>query len=100
MNACCVDFDKPKKLIFHPMLHASYFLSKELSVADSFFIAKPPSMTGLAAIINSIDECNAMPNTERLQYLNHVSGAIGVQDNNEILAAQTRLRLLSLVNGS
>ena len=100
MNACCVDFDKPKKLIFHSMLHASYFLSKELSVADSFFIAKPCSVTGLAAIINSLDGCYAtMPSTERSQYLNHISGVIGVRDNDEVLAAQRRLQLLSSVNG-
>mmetsp|Transcript_30131 Transcript_30131/g.72819 ORF Transcript_30131/g.72819 Transcript_30131/m.72819 type:complete len:281 (+) Transcript_30131:90-932(+) len=81
------------------VLESSRFLA-ELSVADSFFIAKPCSVTGLAAIINSLDECYAtMPSTERSQYLNHISGVIGVRDNDEVLAAQRRLQLLSSVNG-
>jgi len=76
------------------------FCLKELSVADSFFIAKPCSVTGLAAIINSLDGCYAtMPSTERSQYLNHISGVIGVRDNDEVLAAQRRLQLSSSVNG-
>ena len=75
--------------------------SPELSVADSFFVAKRPSIAGLAAIIISLDQCEMMIHpTERTNYLNDVSGAIGIlHDDDEILAAQRRLRLLSTVNG-
>ena len=81
------------------ILESSRFLA-ELSVADSFFISKRPSVVGLAAIVNTLDECQPrIPPAIKTRYINSVSGAIGVLDNNEILAAQRRLRLLSLVNG-
>eukprot|EP00571_Detonula_confervacea_P009599 CAMPEP_0172316580 /NCGR_PEP_ID=MMETSP1058-20130122/28739_1 /TAXON_ID=83371 /ORGANISM="Detonula confervacea, Strain CCMP 353" /LENGTH=235 /DNA_ID=CAMNT_0013030921 /DNA_START=127 /DNA_END=833 /DNA_ORIENTATION=- len=83
------------------IFESSRFLA-ELSVADSFFIAKLSSVTGLAAIINSLDECNipTMSPAIRADYLNCVSGAIGISHHNsQILAAQRRLRLLSKANG-
>jgi len=81
----------------HLMLPILTLYSLELSVADSFFVAKRPSVAGLAAIINSLDQCDP---AERANYLNDVSGAIGIlHDDDEILAAQRRLRLLSIVNG-
>jgi len=69
--------------------------SLELSVADSYFIAKHPSVTALAAITNTFEDCNI---TTMTPYLNYVSDILRVPDQNETHAAQRRLRLLSVVN--
>ena len=82
------------------ILESSGFLA-ELSVADSFFITRRSSATGLAAIMISLDQCNInLSPTKRANYLNDVSNAIGIAcEDDEIRVAETRLRLLSIGNG-
>ena len=92
-----LDLDTKKKT-----LESALFLA-ELSVADSFFIDKRPSVVGFAAMINSLDECDTtkmLPSAKK-RYLSNISDAIGMSANNydEVLAARRRLRLLSMVNG-
>ena len=77
-----------------PLL-CTHFHTPELSVADSYFIAKHPSVTALAAITNTFEDCNI---TTMTPYLNYVSDILRVPDQNETHAAQRRLRLLSVVN--
>ena len=71
----------------------------ELSVADSYFIGKRCSITGMAAIMLSIDECcTTMSPMVRTQYLSCISAVIGAS-HDEISAAQQRLHLLFVSNG-
>mmetsp|Transcript_19550 Transcript_19550/g.33598 ORF Transcript_19550/g.33598 Transcript_19550/m.33598 type:complete len:275 (+) Transcript_19550:96-920(+) len=82
------------------ILESSRFLS-ELAVADSFFITKRPSVVGMAAILNSLDECEIkMHQADAENYLNSISNAIAISHNDaEIMAVRQRLRLLAAVNG-
>lgn len=74
----------------------------ELSVADSFFIAKRYSIVALAIIMNSLDEFSrSIDLTIRGQYIREVTRVLGIShDDNTVDSARRRLRLLSAVNGN
>ena len=74
----------------------SFIQSLELSIADSYFIAKQPSTIALAILMNTIEELDIMA---PLLYLEYIAGLINVSiDNSDMHAIQRRLRLLCNAN--
>jgi hypothetical protein len=73
----------------------SFIQSLELSIADSYFIAKQPSTIALAILMNTIEELDIMAPL----YLEYIAGLINVSiDNSDMHAIQRRLRLLCNAN--
>lgn len=81
------------------LFESARFLA-ELSVADSFFIDRVlPSVTGLAAIMMSLDDCETLSREAKAGYFQNVTGEVGILNRgNDILIARNRLRLLRAYN--